>query len=295
MSKKAFLFPGQGSQFVGMAKDHYESNASFKQLLDKANVLLNVNLADVMFNGPEDTLKQTEFTQPAIFCHSVALFQTLDIKPDMVAGHSLGEFSALVACKAASFEELVVVVRNRGKLMQQAGIDNPGTMAAIIGMDDEVVVDACAEASTDSEAVVAANFNSPGQVVISGNEHAIDRAIEILKSKGCRIAKKLTVSGAFHSPLMQPALDGLQESLDNLNFLKPICPLYSNYTGKSTDDPDELKSNLINQLLNPVRWTQTLTNMQNDGATSFTEVGPGNVLQGLVKRTLKNVEINGYA
>ena len=294
MSKTAVVFPGQGSQKVGMALNRYEENADFKKMADRANEVLGYSLTDIMFNGPEETLRQTEHTQPAIFLHSVALYETLKLKPNAVAGHSLGEFSALVACGAIEFEDALKIVRKRGQLMQQAGTQNPGTMAAVIGMDDNKVTEICEQASEgENDLVVPANFNCPGQLVISGHETAIDRALILLKQNGCRIAKKLPVSGAFHSPLMQPALDGLRAELEGLNISSPFCPIYSNYTAKATTDPEEIRSNLLNQLLNPVRWTQTLQNMHESGLTNFVETGPGNVLQGLVKRTLKGVETSG--
>jgi [acyl-carrier-protein] S-malonyltransferase len=292
---KAYLFPGQGSQFVGMGKAHYQENEKFAGLVDQANNILGFDLKAIMFKGPEDKLKQTEYTQPAIFLHSVALYNTLNAHPDMVAGHSLGEFSALVGCGAVAFKDALKIVRRRGELMQQAGEQNPGTMAAVIGMDDEVVENACKKASDKiGKEVIAANYNCPGQLVISGNIDAVKKAVELLKDQGCRLAKLLPVSGAFHSSLMQPAYDGLKESLEALKISEPECPIYSNYTAKPTTDPEEIRSNVLNQLLNPVRWTQTLQNMGKEGADTFVEVGPGKVLQGLVKRTLKNVEINGY-
>lgn len=291
----AYLFPGQGSQFVGMGKDHYDSNPEFAKYADQANDILGIDLKKIMFEGPEETLKQTEFTQPAIFLHSVALYKTLDAKPDMVAGHSLGEFSALVACGAVSFEDALKIVRRRGQLMQEAGTQNPGTMAAIIGMDDEVVEQVCEEASAATgKEVIAANYNCPGQLVISGYVEAVEKAVEIAKEKGARMAMLLPVSGAFHSSLMQPALDGLKEQLENLEINTPDCPIYSNYTAEPTTDPEEIRSNLLDQLLNPVRWTQTLRNMLANGADSFVEVGPGKVLQGLVKRTERSAEISGH-
>lgn len=291
----AYLFPGQGSQFVGMGKDHYDSNPEFAKYADQANDILGIDLKKIMFEGPEETLKQTEFTQPAIFLHSVALYKTLDAKPDMVAGHSLGEFSALVACGAVSFEDALKIVRRRGQLMQEAGTQNPGTMAAIIGMDDEIVEQVCEEASTATgKEVIAANYNCPGQLVISGYVEAVEKAVEIAKEKGARMAMLLPVSGAFHSSLMQPALDGLKEQLENLEINTPDCPIYSNYAAEPTTDPEEIRSNLLDQLLNPVRWTQTLRNMLANGADSFVEVGPGKVLQGLVKRTERSAEISGH-
>lgn len=292
---KALLFPGQGSQFVGMGKEHYASHSGFAEYVDQANEILGIDLKKIMFEGPEEILKQTEYTQPAIFLHSVALFKTLDANPEMVAGHSLGEFSALVACGAVEFPDALLMVRHRGELMQQAGTQNPGTMAAIIGMKDEEVEHVCQQAAQQTgKEVVAANYNCPGQLVISGNVEAVERAVEIAKEKGCRFAKLLPVSGAFHSSLMQPAYDGLKEELERLVISQPDCPIYSNYTAKPTRNPEEIRSNLLNQLLNPVRWTQTLQHMASDGAEEFIEVGPGKVLQGLVKRTLKNVETNGY-
>lgn len=291
----AYLFPGQGSQFVGMGKELFDSNPEAAQYFDKANEILGIDLKKIMFEGPEKKLKQTEFTQPAIFLHSVALFKTLNAEPDMVAGHSLGEFSALVACSAVSFEDALKIVRRRGELMQKAGTDNPGTMAAVIGMDDEVVEKVCAQASADTgKEVIAANYNCPGQLVISGYKVAVEKAVELAKENGARMAMLLPVSGAFHSTLMQPAYDGLKVQLEQLTIESPECPIYSNYTAKPTVNPEEIRSNLLNQLLNPVRWTQTLNNMSANGADSFVEVGPGKVLQGLVKRTLKGVEISGH-
>lgn len=291
----AYLFPGQGSQSVGMGKSHYESNDEFGSYVDRANDVLGFDLRQIMFEGPQEKLKQTEYTQPAIFLHSVALYKTLDTSPDMVAGHSLGEFSALVACGAVSFEDALRIVRRRGELMQQAGEQNPGTMAAVIGMDDEVVERICKQAADElGKEVIAANYNCPGQLVISGDTKAVEKAVELLKEEGCRLAKMLPVSGAFHSSLMQPAYDGLKESLETLDISSPTCPIYSNYTAEPTKDPEEIRSNVLNQLLNPVLWTQTLQNMGKNGADKFVEVGPGKVLQGLVKRTLEDVEIKGY-
>lgn len=291
----AFLFPGQGSQFVGMGKDHYESNPVFAELVDKANAVLGFDLKSIMFDGPEEKLKQTEYTQPAIFLHSVALYSTLNAKPNMVAGHSLGEFSALVACGAVSFENALTIVRRRGELMQAAGTSNPGTMAAIIGMDDDKVEDVCERASTSTgNEVVAANYNCPGQLVISGYVDSVKVAVDLAKEEGARMAMLLPVSGAFHSSLMEPAYIGLKESLENLEIVTPSCPIYSNFTAQPTVDTEEIRSNLLNQLMNPVRWTQTLQNMMESGATSFVEVGPGKVLQGLVKRTNRKAEISGH-
>lgn len=291
----AYLFPGQGSQFVGMGQQHYRTNEHFARYVDRANDLLGIDLKGIMFEGPEEKLKQTEYTQPAIYLHSVALYTTLDGQPDMVAGHSLGEFSALVACGAVTFEDALRIVRRRGELMQQAGEENPGTMAAVIGMEDEVVEEMCKRASSETgKEVVAANFNCPGQLVISGHEDAVQHAVDLAKEEGCRLAKVLPVSGAFHSSLMQPAYDGLEQELEGLSVSEPRCPIYSNYTGEPTTDTGEIRENLLNQLLNPVRWTQTLRNMHENGAKTFVEVGPGKVLQGLVKRTLDDVDIQGF-
>jgi [acyl-carrier-protein] S-malonyltransferase len=296
MSKVAYLFPGQGSQSVGMGKDHFETNSTFKAIVSRANDILGYDLSAVMFDGPEETLRQTEHTQPAIFTHSVALFKALDEKPDWVAGHSLGEFSALVACEAVAFEDALRIVRRRGQLMQEAGVSNPGTMAAVIGMDDAAVEAICATASEQTgKVVVPANYNSPGQLVISGHEDAIDAALVLLKEAGCKLAKKLPVSGAFHSPLMQPAFDGLKTGLETLRIDIPRCPIYSNYTAQATTNPETIRENLLQQLMNPVRWTQTLHAMHADGAHEFVEVGPGKVLQGLVKRTLPEATASGHS
>jgi len=290
----AYLFPGQGSQTVGMGQAHYSENETFASHVDRANEVLGFDLKEIIFEGPEEKLKQTEFTQPAIFLHSIALYNTLNATPDMVAGHSLGEFSALVACDAIEFEDALRIVRQRGELMQQAGEDNPGTMAAVIGIDDEVVEHICKQATDEiGKEVIAANYNCPGQIVISGDVEAVKKAMALLKEEGCRLAKMLPVSGAFHSSLMQSAYDGLKESLESIEISEPSCPIYSNYTAAPTTDPDVIRSNVLKQLLNPVRWTQTLQNMHSNGAASFVEVGPGKVLQGLVKRTLDDVEING--
>jgi [acyl-carrier-protein] S-malonyltransferase len=292
---KAILFPGQGSQKVGMGKNHFETSPKFKDLVLHADDLLGYSLTEIMFEGPSEKLTQTQFTQPAIFVHSVALFQTLNEKPDMVAGHSLGEFSALAISGVIEFETALSLVSLRGKLMQDAGKIHPGTMAAIIGMDDDMVDEICKTASdVIQKPVVPANYNCPGQLVISGDVDAVKKAVDLAKEKGCRLAKMLPVSGAFHSPLMKPAYEALKERLDKTEFSKPYCPIYSNYTATATSDPAEIKENLLNQLVNPVKWTQTLKNMEKDGAKHFIEVGPGKVLQGLVNRTLKDVNVEGY-
>lgn len=293
--KKAFIFPGQGSQFVGMAKDLFETDAKSASRFKEADDILGYSLTDIMFNGPEDVLKQTIHTQPAIFLHSVALFETMEESPDMTAGHSLGEFSALVASEALEFKEAIELVALRGKLMQQAGSENEGSMAAIIGMEDETVDQICRDAEEITQKpVVPANYNCPGQLVISGDPEAVEKAMELAKEKGCRLTKKLPVSGAFHSPLMKPALEGLKNKLDKVPINEAKIPVYSNYTAHPTNDPGTIRENLANQLMNPVQWTKTMQNMYADGARTFVEIGPGKVLQGLVKRTLKDVEINGY-
>jgi [acyl-carrier-protein] S-malonyltransferase len=293
--KTACLFPGQGSQFVGMAANLIEEHESIAKRFKLADDILGYSLTNIMFKGPEEDLKQTRYTQPAIFLHSVALFESLDLKPDMVAGHSLGEFSALFAVKVLSFEAALGLVALRGSLMQQAGTDHPGTMAAIIGMDDDIVEQVCKEASEfTGKPVVAANYNCPGQLVISGDITAVEKAVSIAQEKGCRMAKILPVSGAFHSPLMQPAYDGLKEKLESTEFKSPVCPVYSNFTAKATTDVDTIRKNVLKQLVNPVRWTQTMNAMKADGAGKFIEVGPGKVLQGLVKRTVSDAEISGY-
>ncbi|WP_234572846.1 ACP S-malonyltransferase [Rhodohalobacter sp. 614A] len=292
---KALLFPGQGSQSVGMGLDHYKNKPKFRSIVGEADELLGYPLSEIMFEGPSDELTQTKYTQPAIFVHSYALFQILNIEPDVVAGHSLGEFSALAAAGAIDFNDALELVSLRGNKMQVAGNDNPGTMAAIIGMDDETVDEICDEATSEiGKPVVPANYNCPGQLVISGDVDAVHKAIDLAKEKGCRLAKILPVSGAFHSPLMKPAFEALQAKLENTKFMRPHCKVYSNYTAEASRDETVLKENVLQQLVNPVKWTQTLLNMERYGIDTFIEVGPGNVLQGLVKRTLKNVTIEGY-
>jgi [acyl-carrier-protein] S-malonyltransferase len=293
--KTAYLFPGQGSQKVGMGKDHYQSNETFAQYIDKANSILGFDLKKIMFEGPAEKLKQTQYTQPAIFAHSVALYQTLNARTDMAAGHSLGEFSALAAVNAISFREGLQAVHQRGSLMQEAGEQNEGTMAAIIGMEDEQVEELCQKASKEiGKTVIPANYNCPGQLVIAGYVKAVEKAIELAKKEGCRLARMLPVSGAFHSPLMKPAFEGLRNVLSNMDIQQPDCPIFSNFTAEPVQSVDKIKSNLLNQLLNPVLWRQSLVKMQRNGAEKFVEVGMGKVLQGLVKRTLNNVEITGY-
>jgi [acyl-carrier-protein] S-malonyltransferase len=285
---KAYIFPGQGAQFVGMGKDLYETSPLAKEMFEKANQILGFRITDLMFSGTDEDLKQTKVTQPAIFLHSVILAKTLgdSFKPEMVAGHSLGEFSALVANGTLSFEDALVLVSKRALAMQKACEANPSTMAAILGLDDEIVEKACAEID---EVVVAANYNSPGQLVISGSNKGIDLAIEKLSALGAKRALKLAVGGAFHSPLMNPAKVELAEAINNTKFNTPICPVYQNVTAKPVTNPEEIKKNLIEQLTAPVRWTQIATNMIADGASHFTEVGPGKVLQGLIKKVNKDI------
>ncbi|MGB4292672.1 MAG: ACP S-malonyltransferase [Bacteroidales bacterium] len=289
---KAYVFPGQGSQYPGMGKDLYEKYPLAKELFDKANEILGFRITDLMFNGTEEDLKQTKVTQPAIFLHSTIIIKVMGnaFSPDMVAGHSLGEFSALVANRTISFEEGLVLVSKRAAAMQKACEMNPSTMAAILGLDDTVVEEVCAGFNG---AVVPANYNSPGQIVISGTFEAIDQAIEILKTKGAKRALKLQVGGAFHSPLMEPARKELEEAINSTPFSKPVCPVYQNVNAKPSTDPGEIKANLVMQLTSPVKWTQTIINMINDGATSFTEAGPGNVLQGLIKKINRDIEVAG--
>ena len=280
---KAYVFPGQGAQFVGMGKDLYDNSPLAKDLFEKANSILGVRITDLMFSGTDEDLKQTKVTQPAIFLHSVILAKVLgaSFKPDMVAGHSLGEFSALVANGALSFEDGLVLVSKRAMAMQEACEKEPSTMAAILGLDDKIVEDTC---SAISDVVVPANYNSPGQLVISGSIAGIDIACEKLKTLGAKRALKLPVGGAFHSPLMEPARVKLEKAINETKFSKPACPVYQNVSALPVSDPESIKKNLIAQLTAPVRWTQTVKNMVKDGATDFVEVGPGKVLQGLIKK-----------
>lgn len=279
---KAYIFPGQGAQFSGMGKDLYE-NPIAKELFEKANEIIGFRISDIMFSGSEEELKQTKVTQPAIFLHSVILAKTLgdSFKPDMVAGHSLGEFSALVAAAALSFEDGLKLVITRANAMQKACELQPSTMAAILGLSDDVVENICNEIE---EVVVAANYNCPGQVVISGSIAGIDQACEKLTAAGAKRALKLNVGGAFHSPLMEPARLELQEAIEKVSIQAPICPIYQNVYPQANTDPAKIKENLITQLTGAVKWTQSIERMIADGATEFVEVGPGNVLQGLVKK-----------
>ncbi|WP_317900275.1 ACP S-malonyltransferase [Aurantibacillus circumpalustris] len=282
---KAYVFPGQGSQFPGMGKDLYDNNNHAKQLFESANDILGFKITDTLFSGSEEELKQTKITQPAVFLHSVVLASTIsDFKPDMVAGHSLGEFSALVANKTLSFEDGLKLVYKRALAMQKACEINPSTMAAILNLDDKIVETICAEITAAGNIVVAANYNCPGQLVISGSIEGINVACEKLKAAGARRALVLPVGGAFHSPLMEPARVELEAAINSTNFSQPICPVYQNVTASAISDPITIQKNLVAQLTAPVRWTQSVQQMSADGATHFIEVGPGKVLQGLVKK-----------
>jgi len=285
---KAYVFPGQGAQFIGMGKDLYDRSPLAKEMFEKANSILGFRITDIMFAGTDEDLKQTKVTQPAIFLHSTILAAVLgdSFKPDMVAGHSLGEFSSLVANKTLSFEDGLRLVSKRAQAMQKACEKTPSTMAAILGLDDKIVEEVCAAID---EVVVPANYNSPGQIVISGSNEGIDKAIEMLKERGAKRAIKLAVGGAFHSPLMEPARLELEEAIRTTVFRKPICPVYQNVNAKPSIDPEVIKSNLVLQLTSPVRWTQTVLNMIAGGANLFVEVGPGSVLQGLIKKSNKDV------
>lgn len=279
----AYIFPGQGAQFTGMGLDLYNQSALAKQLFEQANDILGFRITDIMFEGTAEDLKQTKVTQPAIFLHSVILAKTLGnhFKPDMVAGHSLGEFSALVANKTLSFEDGLQLVFKRALAMQKACELQPSTMAAVLGLEDDIVENICAETAG---VVVAANYNCPGQLVISGDIDAVNNACEALKAAGARRALVLPVGGAFHSPLMEPAREELANAIENTQFSKPICPIYQNVTAAAVNNEADIKQNLISQLTAPVKWTQSVNQMIADGASEFIEVGPGNVLQGLVKK-----------
>jgi len=294
INMKAFVFPGQGAQFVGMGKDLYDNSAVAREMFEKANDILGFRITDLMFAGTDEDLKQTKVTQPAIFLHSVILAKVMgdDFKPEMVAGHSLGEFSALVSAGAMNFEDGLKLVSQRALAMQKACEAEPSTMAAIVGMEDAIVEEVCASIS---EVVVAANYNCPGQLVISGSIAGVDKACAILTEKGAKRALKLPVGGAFHSPLMEPARAELAKAIEATDIKAPICQVYQNVSAKPFTNPAEIKLNLVAQLTAPVKWTQTVQNMIADGATLFTEVGPGSVLQGLVKKVDRNAQTAGIS
>lgn len=290
--KKAFVFPGQGAQFTGMGKPLYDGSEQARAMFQKANAILGFDITDVMFNGSEYDLKQTNVTQPAVFLHSVVLASLYpNFSPDMVAGHSLGEFSALVASGALSFEDGLTLVSKRAHAMQKACEKKPSTMAAIIGLDDATIEKVCKEIEG---IVVPANYNCPGQLVISGEVHAVNDACTALKAAGAKRALPLKVGGAFHSPIMEPARQELAEAIEKTQFSQPKCPIYQNVDAKPHTNPDEIKKNLLLQLTSPVRWTQIVQAMIADGATSFVELGPGNVLQNLIKKTNKEVEAESH-
>ena len=290
--KQAYVFPGQGAQFSGMGKDLYETNAEAKALFDKANEILGFNITEIMFSGTADELKQTKVTQPAVFLHSVILAKVMNIQPAAVAGHSLGEFSALVAAGALSFEDGLRLVAKRAMAMQKCCESQPGGMAAILNLDDAVVEQVCAEIDG---VVVAANYNCPGQLVISGADEAVNDACAKLKEAGAKRALRLPVGGAFHSPLMEAARAELEQAIAEVEFNTPVCPIYQNVDAKPQTDPEIIKANLIAQLTAPVRWTQIAKNMIADGVEAFTELGPGNVLQGLIKKVDANAVVESKA
>ncbi len=290
---QSYVFPGQGSQFSGMGKSHYEGNAFARRFFEEGNDILGFRISDIMFEGSDEDLKQTKVTQPAIFLHSVISFRMIEgATPHMVAGHSLGEFTALVVNGTLTFEEALKLVSIRASAMQKACEMNPSTMAAVLGLSDQIAEKICAEIMEETgEVVVPANYNCPGQLVISGSNHGIDIACERLKAAGAKRALKLPVGGAFHSPLMEPAKEELAATIMATHFHKPSCPVYQNVVAKPVTEPDEIKLNLINQLTGPVRWSQTIEEMIKDGASSFIEVGPGKVLQGLIGKINKAIPV----
>lgn len=288
---KAFVFPGQGAQFVGMGKDLFDKSAKAKDMFHKANNILKFNITDIMFDGTDEDLRQTKVTQPAIFLHSVILASMLDdFDPSMVAGHSLGEFSALVANKVLSFEDGLRLVSKRALAMQKACDAQPGTMAAVVGLDDKIVESICSK--VNETVVVPANYNCPGQLVISGTQEGINLASPLLKDAGAKRVLPLSVGGAFHSPLMEPARVELAEAINSTKFCQGICPVYQNVTGQPVNDPEIIKKNLVAQLTSPVLWTQTMMNILANGAKTIVEVGPGTVLQGLFKRIDRNLDLS---
>ena len=295
--KHAFVFPGQGSQFPGMGKDHYNNSVFAKKLFEQSNEVLGFRLSDIMFNGTDEDLKQTNVTQPAVFLHSIVAYRTIEsASPDMVAGHSLGEFSALVANGTLSFEDALQLVAVRARAMQKACEKNPSTMAAVLNLADDKVEAICAAVQKETgEIVVPANYNCPGQLVISGSIKGIDIACERMKAAGAKRALVLPVGGAFHSPLMEPAKKELKQAIEATKFHNPTCAVYQNVVAKAVMDKDEIKQNLIDQLTGPVRWTQTVQSMITDGASTFTESGPGKVLQGLILKIEKSMEVNGVS
>lgn len=295
--KHAYVFPGQGSQFPGMGKDHYDNSAFAKKLFEQSNEVLGFRISDIMFGGSEEDLKQTNVTQPAVFLHSIIAFRSIDsAKPDMVAGHSLGEFSALVANGTLSFDSALQLVAIRAKAMQQACEANPSTMAAVLALADEKVEAICKEVQEETgEIVVPANYNCPGQLVISGSIKGIDIACERMKAAGAKRALVLPVGGAFHSPLMEPAKKELKAAIESTNFHTPTCAVYQNVVAKAVFDKEEIKQNLIDQLTGPVRWTQSVQAMIADGASTFTEAGPGKVLQGLILKISKEVQVQSIS
>jgi [acyl-carrier-protein] S-malonyltransferase len=293
MSGTAFIFPGQGSQYVGMGKDLYETDPQARELFDQADAVLGISLSSLCFEGPEETLRQTQNTQPAIFVHSMVVLNALgDMQPDMVAGHSLGEYSALVAADVLPFADALRLVRLRGELMQNAGDRNAGTMAAVVGLGENDVVQLCREAAAHG-VVQPANFNSPGQIVISGSVPGVHAAMELAKGRGAKLVKELVVSGAFHSPLMEDASEGLRDGLARAPIHDAKIPVYTNVTAEPVTSADDIRELLFRQLTSPVRWEHIIRNMVRDGATRFLEIGPGKVLQGLVKRTAADVQSGG--
>ena len=293
----AYVFPGQGSQYPGMGKDHFESNAFARRFFEQANDIIGFNISDLMFNGTEEDLKQTNVTQPAIFLHSVIAYKMLDnTTPHMVAGHSLGEFSSLVVNGTLTFEDALQLVSVRASAMQKACEANPSSMAAVLALDEAKAEEICKYIVEDTgEMVVPANYNCPGQLVISGTNAGIDIACERMKAAGAKRALKLPVGGAFHSPLMESAKEELSAAIQKTTFHRPVCPVYQNVVAKAVIDPDQIKQNLIDQLTGPVRWTQSIEAMIKDGATKFTEVGPGKVLQGLISKINKNIEVDSFS